>query len=378
MMLGSGLFLAGSIINVCAVNISMLIIGRMLLGLSAPLCLSETAPAKWRGAFASAYTAFSVTGHLFATVTNISLTDPWLGLARLPRPGGHPKRRAFFVSDTPSSLVLRGHPDKARAALRRFRGPDADVDGELKDIIRAVDEANRNEDGAFRRLFSKEYRHCMVIGVAIPVFYELTGISAISIFLPVLFRTVGFGSQKAILGSVINSTVSLVATLLASSVMDLTGRRILYIVGGDHFMDNGCSSRDPRGRGGDAAELCDRRAGSYLAMHFLLGRVVGTAEVGGAGRDLPVEVRSAGQAMSMSIWLCLLFLELQVFIKMLCVMKYGLFLFHTGFLLVGTIFLALFLPETKGVPLELMRSVWMKHWYWRKFIKDDKQDNQDN
>ncbi|TVU40033.1 hypothetical protein EJB05_13479, partial [Eragrostis curvula] len=199
-------------INAGAINVVMLIIGRLLLfGIGftfqlAPVYLSETAPAKWRCAIASSYNAFSVTGPLYATVTKyITNRVPGWGwcvsLSMAASPGAVLVAGAFFVPDTPGSLVLRGQPDKAQAALQCFGGPDTDVNGELKDIVRAVDEVNQNEDGAFRRLFSREYRHCLAIGVAIPVFYELTGTGVISIFSPVLFRTVGLGSRKAILGS---------------------------------------------------------------------------------------------------------------------------------------------------------------------------------
>nr|CAB3456080.1 unnamed protein product [Digitaria exilis] len=210
---------------------------------------------------------------------------------------------------------------------------DADVDSEFKDIVRAVDEARKNEEGAFQRLFSKPYRHYLVMGVAISIFYELTGLTVVSIFLPVLFRTVGFSSQKAILGSVINSLVNLVGSSLSSMLMDSTG----------------CSF-----------------SASWAPVRWAV-----TSEI------YPVEVRSAGQAMSISIWLCLTFTELQVFIKMLCTMKYGVLLFHAGWLLVGIIFVAVFLPETKGVPLEVMRSVWIRHWYWRKFAEEDMIYSQD-
>lgn len=72
----------------------------------------------------------------------------------------------------------------------------------------------------------------------------------------------------------------------------------------------------------------------------------------------PVEIRSAGQAMSISIAFGLSFVELQVFIALLCAMKYAVFLFYAGWLLAMTIFVVLFLPKTKGVPLETMHSVW--------------------
>lgn len=199
--------------------------------------LSEVAPAKWRGAFASAYNAFSVSGALLATITNYFTDDiprwGWrlsLGLAGVP--GTLLALGAFFVSDTPSSLVLRGRHDQARAALRRIRGANADVESELRDIVHAVEEANRNDKGAFHRLFSRQYRQYLLVGMAVPVLYELTGVSVISVFLPVVFRTVGFSSQKAILGSVFNFTVNLVATVLSTFVMDHTGRRPLLIVGG--------------------------------------------------------------------------------------------------------------------------------------------------
>ncbi|CAN6275879.1 unnamed protein product [Urochloa humidicola] len=246
MLIGGALFLAGSIVNAAAVNIAMLIIGRMLLGFgfglgftlqAAPVYLSEIAPAKWRGAFTSAYNAFVVIGILSATVANYftNRIPNWgwrvsLGLAAVP--GFVIVLGAFFVSDTPVSLAMRGQPERARAALQRIRGDVADVDAEFKDMVRAVDAAARNEQGAFRRLFSREYRHYLAIGVAIPVFYEFTGMIVISIFSPVLFRMVGFSSQRAILGSVINSATNLASTLLSSVIMDLTGRRFLFVVGG--------------------------------------------------------------------------------------------------------------------------------------------------
>jgi hypothetical protein len=33
-----------------------------------------------------------------------------------------------------------------------------------------------------------------------------------------------------------------------------------------------------------------------------------------------------------------------------------------------TVFVVVFLPETRGIPLEKMDEVWMKHWYWRRFV----------
>lgn len=140
---------------------------------------------------------------------------------------------ALLVSDTPSSLVLRGEPYAARASLQRVRGAGADVEAELKDIVCAVEAARRDEEeGAFRRLRAEGYRHYLVMMVAIPAFFDLTGMVVISVFSPVLFRTVGFDSQRAIFGAVIISLVSLCGVALSTLAVDRCGRRFLFLAGG--------------------------------------------------------------------------------------------------------------------------------------------------
>ncbi|WVZ60703.1 hypothetical protein U9M48_010689 [Paspalum notatum var. saurae] len=109
-----------------------------------------------------------------------------LGLAPLPRPRGRAGRAAIFVgalflTDTPSSLVMRGRAERPR------RGR---VDVELKEITRAVEAARQSEDGAFRRMTTRrEYRPYLVTGVvvfavALPVFIQLTGVIVLSFFSP--------------------------------------------------------------------------------------------------------------------------------------------------------------------------------------------------
>ncbi|XP_044966720.1 sugar transport protein MST1-like [Hordeum vulgare subsp. vulgare] len=397
MLTGGALFLAGSAVNAAAVNIAMLIIGRMLLGFgvgftaqAAPLYLAETSPAKWRGAFTAAYHVFLVIGTLAATVTNYftNRIPGWgwrvsLGLAGVPAivvvVG------ALLVPDTPSSLVLRGDPDRARAALQRIRGADADVGDEFKDIVVAVEEARRNDEGAFERLRGKGYRHYLVMMVAIPTFFDLTGMIVIAVFSPVLFRTVGFDSQKAILGSVILSLVNLFAVVVSTFVVDRAGRRFLFLAGGVAMMLCQVAVAwilaDHLGRN-NATTMARNYAKGVLVLMCLytcsFGMSWGPLKWVVPSEIYPVEIRSAGQAMTVSIALSLSFAQTQVFITLLCAMKYAIFIFYAGWVLVMTVFMAALLPETKGVPLEAMRTVWAKHWYWRRFVGDAKQDSQVN
>ena len=84
---------------------------------------------------------------------------------------------------------------------------------------------------------------------------------------------------------------------------------------------------------------------------------------------LPMNIRPVGQSISVAVNFATTFVISQAFLAMLCKMKYGVFLFYGGWITVMTVFIALFLPETKGIPLDSMHNVWEEHWYWRRFTQ---------
>lgn len=85
----------------------------------------------------------------------------------------------------------------------------------------------------------------------------------------------------------------------------------------------------------------------------------------------PLEIRSAAQSVNVSVNMLFTFFVAQVFLMMLCHMKFGLFIFFGFFVLVMTIFVFFMLPETKGIPIEEMVRVWKSHSYWSRFIEED-------
>lgn len=85
----------------------------------------------------------------------------------------------------------------------------------------------------------------------------------------------------------------------------------------------------------------------------------------------PLEIRSAGQATTVSTNMLFTFFIAQCFLTMLCHLKYGIFLFFAFFTSLMTLFVVLFLPETKNVPIEEMNRVLKEHWFWGKYITDD-------
>uniref|UniRef100_A0A0E0G8N1 Major facilitator superfamily (MFS) profile domain-containing protein n=1 Tax=Oryza nivara TaxID=4536 RepID=A0A0E0G8N1_ORYNI len=387
LLIAGVLFFAGTLLNLAAVNISMLIIGRILLGvavgfssLAAPVYLAEIAPARWRGAFTASIGLFGNLGFLMADIINYRATTMarwgWrLSLGAGIVPAVIVIVGAAFIPDTPNSLALRGRLDEARDSLRRIRGA-ADVDAVLKDIVRAAEEDRRYESGALRRLLRREYRPHLVMAVLIMVFFEMTGAIVVAIFTPLLFYTVGFTSQKAILGSIITDVVSIVSVAAAAAVVDRHGRRRLFMVGGAVLIlcqvamawifgaqlgaDGGRAM--PRGYAvAVVALVCTYTAGLSVSWGSLSSVV--TSEI------FPLEVRSAALGLGGTISSALTFMQSQSFLEMLCSFKYGAFAYYAGWLVMMTAFVAAFLPETKGMPIESMGAVWAQHWYWRRFVQ---------
>ncbi|XP_066317859.1 sugar transport protein MST1-like [Miscanthus floridulus] len=161
MLIGGMFFLAGAILNTSAVHISMLIIGRILLGFAvaaSPACgVLVAVCTRVPGGDRTGTVARCVhdllplllqRGHVHGGHGELHGTNSvprwaWrlsLGVGLVP--AAVVIVSAALISDTPNSLVLRGRLDEARASLGRIRGAgaEADTDAELKDIVRAVEQ----------------------------------------------------------------------------------------------------------------------------------------------------------------------------------------------------------------------------------------------
>ncbi|CAN1823462.1 Sugar transport protein 5 [Linum perenne] len=373
MILGGLTFLAGGAVNGGALNVFMLILGRILLGLgvgftnqAAPLYLSEVAPAKI-GVVVSNCINFILANHEWGWRVS-------LGLAVVP--AAIMTVGVLLINDTPSSLVERGKVREARQSLVKIRGAGADVDGELDELVKWVDVAKSAEQEPFVTIFKRQYRPHLVMAIAIPFFQQVTGINIIAFYAPVLFRSVGFGKDSSLIASIILGLVNLVAILVSTGVVDRYGRRFLFIVGGFQMLvskvavavvlvaGTGVSGTEHLSKSLAIAVLilmCTYGAGfgwSWGPLSWLIPSEI-----------FPIKIRTTGQSISLAINFATTFVLSQTFLAMLCHFKYGAFLFYAGWVTVMTLFIVFFLPETKGIPLDSMQAVWEQHWYWRRFVR---------
>jgi len=83
----------------------------------------------------------------------------------------------------------------------------------------------------------------------------------------------------------------------------------------------------------------------------------------------PVKIRTTGQSIAVAVQFIIIFVLSQTFLTMLCHMKFGAFVFYAFWVILMTLFVIFFLPETKGIPLESMYTIWGRHWFWSRYVK---------
>lgn len=200
-----------------------------------PVYLSEVAPPKWRGAFNTGFQFFIGIGVLLANFINYGTAKKswgWrlsLGLAAVP--AAIMTLGALIILDTPSSLVERGKLEQAKQSLQKARGK-ADIESELDELIKASQVAKQATEEPFVTIFERRYRPHLVMAIMIPFFQQVTGINIIAFYAPVLFQSVGLGSDSALIAAIILGIVNLGSITISTFIVDRFGRRLLFLEGG--------------------------------------------------------------------------------------------------------------------------------------------------
>ncbi|CAI0415419.1 unnamed protein product [Linum tenue] len=309
MLFGGIVFLAGAILNGVAVDVAMLIVGRLLLGVgvgfanqSVPLYLSEMAPSQLRGALNIGFQMAITIGILVAGLINFTFASKDWGW-----------RASLGLAAVPAIMIT-----------------------------------------------------------------QFTGINVIMFYAPVLFKTLGFGDDASLMSAVITGLVNVFATFISILAVDRLGRRALFLEGGIQMIVSQVLVAVMIAKAfGSAGVGVMSKADSLLVLILICFYVAAFAWSWGPlgwlvpSEICPLEIRSAGQAINVAVNMAFTFIIGQFFLTMLCHMKFGLFLFFACWVVVMTLFIYFFLPETKNVPIEEMNNVWRKHWFWGQYIPDD-------
>lgn len=134
---------------------------------------------------------------------------------------------SLMIVETPTSLIERGKRDEGLRTLKKIRGVD-NVEKELEELLNSTAMAKQVKH-PYRNLMKRSSRPLLICGTIFQVFQQLTGINVIMFYAPVLFQTMGFGSNAALLSAVVTGLVNVLCTLVAVFTVDKFGRRKLLI-----------------------------------------------------------------------------------------------------------------------------------------------------
>jgi MFS family permease len=84
----------------------------------------------------------------------------------------------------------------------------------------------------YKTLLSKKYRPQFILSILIPLFQQLSGINVVMFYAPILFSTIGFGSNASLYSAVIVGVVNIISTIVSIVLVDKIGRRALFLEGG--------------------------------------------------------------------------------------------------------------------------------------------------
>jgi MFS transporter, SP family, arabinose:H+ symporter len=355
------LYLTSAIGCAFAWNWYALIVFRFIGGLGiggssvlSAMYLAEIAPPDLRGRLVGFFQFNIVFGILVAYLSNYLITLQEFGLAEWRWELGVTALPAalFFVTlfgipRSPRWLVKKNRIEEARKILQ-LTG-EHDYEHELQEIVQSI---HVEQEQAAEKLFSRRYLLPIFLAVTVGMFNQLSGINAVLYYLNDIFAYAGFSRASSSLQAVAVGGTNLLFTILAMSVIDKIGRKILLLVGAV------------------AMALCLAGvsviffSGSHqnLLVWLLIGFIASFAFSQGAviwvylGEVFPNNVRAKGQSLgSFSHW----FMNglISVCFPLMAASSGGYpFAFFAAMMVLQFFVVLLVYPETKGLSLEEMQK----------------------
>lgn len=223
------------------------ILGGLAVGAAsvmAPAYISEIAPARFRGRLSSIQQVAIIAGLFIAFLSNYLIANT-AGSALNEWLWGYEAWRWMFwielipatifliallrIPESPRFLVASGNSNSALSILSRINGSnngDRKVD-EIKNSL-AKDHKPRLSD-----IFADHgiIKPIIWVGIGLAVFQQLVGINVVFYYGAVLWQAVGFSEGDALLINVISGAVSILAVVIALSLIDKVGRKPLLLIG---------------------------------------------------------------------------------------------------------------------------------------------------
>jgi sugar porter (SP) family MFS transporter len=339
-------------------------VGVGIASMVTPMYIAEVSPPKHRGALVSMNQIAIVSGMVAAYAVNRSIVDwgdadwmvnfGWRWMFGMETPPALAfLLLTFLIPETPRWLAKQNKLDESMAVLCKIV-PPARAPAAYDEIIRSLDE----EEGKMRELFRPGARQITFMAMVLALFQAITGINIVMYYAPRIFLSAGIGAGDAYSHSIIIGSVMVLFTIFSLFLVDKLGRRYLMIGAsagmGISLLLMGLAFQQAESQG-TLLLICTL---AYVAS-FSIG-------MGGIYWVVVSEIfpnRIRGRAMALSVVFLWggNFLVAQFFPWMLTALKGSVFFVFAGSCLLCLLFIARFLPETKGRSLEDLESEFFLH-----------------
>jgi sugar porter (SP) family MFS transporter len=370
LLLSAVLFTISAVGAALPTSVAQFVVARILGGLGigmasmvSPLYIAEVAPAPIRGRMVSlnqlaivsgmvvVYYVNSLIANLGDNAWNVASGWRWM-FASGALPAAMFFLLLFLVPESPRWLTERGREDEALRVLERVGGREEAL-AQMQEIRQVL----AQESGSLAQLFAPGLRVPLVIALALAVLQQITGINVVLYYAPEIFKTAGVKATQAIGDTVTVGVVNMLFTLVAIWMVDKLGRRPLLLIG-------------TVGMGVSLALLGGAFAGQHVqgpwVLLCVLGYVAAFAMSMGPvvwvimAEIFPTQIR--GRAMSIAtvcLWVACYGVS-QTFPWMLKHLHGpATFWFYAGMCLLAVLFVAGYVPETKGKTLEEIERSWL-------------------
>ena len=372
------LFAASSVLTGWAGSFSAFVTWRIAGGVAigmasnlSPMYIAEVAPAHLRGRLVAVNQLTIVIGILAAQIVNwiIAVRLPFLDVAEADIEAARTAWNvaygwrwmftavtvpsilffagALFVPESPRWLLASGAREKARRVLARIGG-ETYAAVESAEIERTLPRV-RGGTAELKALLEPRVRSIVLVGVALAVLQQWSGINSIFNYAEEIFRTAGYGIGDIMFNIVITGTINLVFTFVAIALVDRAGRRTLMLVGCaaiglSHVLLGGAYAAGLKGLPVLVFTLCS--LGAY-ALSLAPVTWVLIAEI------FPNRVRGAAVSVAVSaLWVACFILTFAFPILQRTAGIAATFWIYAAVCFAGFFFVRAKVPETKGRSLE--------------------------
>jgi sugar porter (SP) family MFS transporter len=229
----------------CALSESaaVLTVLRVLSGLAvgatsvvAPMYISEIAPAHNRGRLVS-FNQFAITiGIVLAYIFDYSLIglgdNSWRYMLAVPGVFGILFLIFLIIKfpESPRWLLAHGKKDEAVKVLNSIGGTTL-VNAELPQMEKMILSESKKDKMSVAELFKGKTGKIVLTGTIIAALQQITGINAVIMFAPEIFKAAGSAKGDSMMQSMIVGMVNFLMTIVALWLVDKKGRKTLLLWG---------------------------------------------------------------------------------------------------------------------------------------------------